>query len=187
MSDSDSSTDIHRVPYRDRDHRIDAAVAEHLDEFGMKEWRQGASIADLIFVLQSVVECDSTLDHKCRGLRHARQLLKDNHLLPSQLAHAWQTGSYRDVRELGILHAPYKRYIEPEPLSRTQLNALKKALTSTYQGHAVDAFYTYLKQNNEAFHKTSGQRYYGKFCSIVQSSGTGKTRLLLEANFYRRV
>ncbi|KAF8545590.1 hypothetical protein OG21DRAFT_1528386 [Imleria badia] len=78
-------------------------------------------------------------------------------------------------------------YTQPEPLSKAhwQLNALKKVLTSTYQGYAVNAFHAYLKRNNKAFHKTARQQYYGKFCSIVQSSGTRKTCLMLEATVFK--
>ncbi|KAF8350898.1 hypothetical protein F5887DRAFT_322542 [Amanita rubescens] len=46
-----------------------------------------------------------------------------------------------------------------------------------YHGMAVDAFLEYLKDNEEKYGKGT---YYAKFCSIVQSSGTGKSRLLCE-------
>ena len=56
-----------------------------------------------------------------------------------------------------------------------------------YVGNAVDGFYEYLKTNNRNFigHEfhTLDRPYYGKFCSIVQSSGTGKSRLMTEVRF----
>ena len=70
-------------------------------------------------------------------------------------------------------------------ISEGRLRALRRGLTSTYQGCAVDAFLEYLTRNNEASCMPEKQRYYGKFCSIVQSSGTKKTRLMLEASFHR--
>ena len=78
---------------------------------------------------------------------------------------------------------PYAEY--KEPLSESQLNVLREALTSPYRGCAPDAFYEYLAENNAAFDVGRVRRYHGKFCSIVQSSGTGKTRLMLEAGFHR--
>ncbi|KAG1847975.1 hypothetical protein C8R48DRAFT_730899 [Suillus tomentosus] len=48
-----------------------------------------------------------------------------------------------------------------------------------YVGKAVDGFYEYLKNINMEFRGPRGP-YYAKFCSIVQSSGTGKSRLMIE-------
>ncbi|KAF8548189.1 hypothetical protein OG21DRAFT_1526653 [Imleria badia] len=51
-----------------------------------------------------------------------------------------------------------------------------------YRGAAVDGFYEYLTHNERVFkaqqNPTPG--YYAKFCSIVQCSGTGKSRMLTE-------
>ena len=49
-----------------------------------------------------------------------------------------------------------------------------------YIGEAVDGFFDYLTSNNEEFSQKLSSPYYGKFCSIVQSSGSGKSRLLTE-------
>ncbi|KAG8213474.1 hypothetical protein J3R82DRAFT_12011, partial [Butyriboletus roseoflavus] len=54
-----------------------------------------------------------------------------------------------------------------------------------YHGAAVDGFYEYLTHNEKLFKKNaiaSRPGYYAKFCSIVQSSGTGKSRVLTEVN-----
>ncbi|KAI6096150.1 hypothetical protein F5141DRAFT_1067869 [Pisolithus sp. B1] len=60
-------------------------------------------------------------------------------------------------------------------------DVLYRAFTSPYQGKAADAFCEYLEHNNRNFQFGGGTpEYYGKFCSIVQSSGTGKSRLLYE-------
>ena len=48
-----------------------------------------------------------------------------------------------------------------------------------YRGMAVDGFLEYL-QDNEAKYRQG--EHYAKLCSIVQSSGTGKSRLLCEAS-----
>ncbi|KAI6032504.1 hypothetical protein EDC04DRAFT_2230603 [Pisolithus marmoratus] len=60
---------------------------------------------------------------------------------------------------------------------------LHRAFTSPYRGPVVEAFCKYLERNNEEFgsYVSDGvPMFYGKFCSIVQSSGTGKSRLLFE-------
>ncbi|KAG2114169.1 uncharacterized protein F5147DRAFT_678222 [Suillus discolor] len=91
--------------------------------------------------------------------------------------------------------------VAPLPLTQTQHDELDRTLPDTssptpklpqdtdeilydsfsspYIGRAADSFYEYLTNNNIDF-RTSSKSYYGKFCSIVQSSGTGKSRLILE-------
>ncbi|KAI5984771.1 hypothetical protein EDC04DRAFT_1628899 [Pisolithus marmoratus] len=60
-------------------------------------------------------------------------------------------------------------------------DALHRAFISPYRGQAVDAFCEYLENNNNKFAREYDRaKYYGIFCSIVKSSGTGKSRLLLE-------
>ncbi|KAG8218179.1 hypothetical protein J3R82DRAFT_3735, partial [Butyriboletus roseoflavus] len=49
-----------------------------------------------------------------------------------------------------------------------------------YRGAAVDGFHEYLTHNENQFKSVDDPRYYAKFCSIVQSSGTGKSRMLTE-------
>ncbi|KAG1769565.1 hypothetical protein EV702DRAFT_1271245, partial [Suillus placidus] len=58
---------------------------------------------------------------------------------------------------------------------------LYESFVRPYIGKAVDGFYEYLKSNNDMFRASGLDRpYYAKFCSIVQSSGTGKSRLMTE-------
>ncbi|KAG2140084.1 hypothetical protein DEU56DRAFT_798548 [Suillus clintonianus] len=58
---------------------------------------------------------------------------------------------------------------------------LYDSFSRPYVGKAVDGFYEYLKDNNIKFRGGGISRpYYAKFCSIVQSFGTGKSRLLTE-------
>ena len=57
---------------------------------------------------------------------------------------------------------------------------LKDAFALTYYGTAVDGFYDYLTKNEHKFQFQEPDSYYAKFCSIVQSSGTGKSRLVTE-------
>ncbi|KAF9239629.1 hypothetical protein BU15DRAFT_74483 [Melanogaster broomeanus] len=93
--------------------------------------------------------------------------------LPDMLKAAWKDKSYHDVRNLSILQMPstesYTQFSEDQELARS--------FNTTYRGSALTAFVEYLENNQRKFEQ---RKYYGKFCSIVQSSGTGKTRLMLE-------
>ncbi len=58
------------------------------------------------------------------------------------------------------------------------MSAEALAFQDPYRGSAVDGFYNYLKDNDRKFDYDN--QYYAKFCNIVQSSGTGKSRLMCE-------
>jgi len=60
------------------------------------------------------------------------------------------------------------------------IGSLREAFMQPYYGSAVDGFYYYLMANNKKFCDSTPGQYYAKFCSIVQSSGTGKSRLMTE-------
>ncbi|KAG2341865.1 hypothetical protein BDR05DRAFT_964934, partial [Suillus weaverae] len=65
---------------------------------------------------------------------------------------------------------------------KDEFEFLYHSFVRPYVGEAVDGFYDYLEKNDKKF-KGSGRSwrpYYAKFCSIVQSSGTGKSRLMTE-------
>lgn len=57
---------------------------------------------------------------------------------------------------------------------------LYQAFYQPYRGNAVDAFYGYLEANDKRFTDPDLPSHYARFCSIVQSSGTGKSRLMIE-------
>ncbi|KAF8606195.1 hypothetical protein BDV93DRAFT_604711 [Ceratobasidium sp. AG-I] len=62
--------------------------------------------------------------------------------------------------------------IEPPPLE----NSLGDSFTQAYSGTAVDGLYKFLEKCNQSY----TNKHYAKFCSIAQSSGTGKTRTIVE-------
>ncbi|KAF8547556.1 hypothetical protein OG21DRAFT_1490126 [Imleria badia] len=133
--------------YTEEAHRqMDKAVAERLEKLRII-WRPDASFPELAFVLQSVIDGDTRL--ACKYLEPF-SLLKKNELLLSKVAEAWKTGWYSGLRRLGILRAPVSSGAR---LSESKLNALGKALTSTYRGCAVDAFHQYLKNNNTEYRR----------------------------------
>jgi hypothetical protein len=66
-------------------------------------------------------------------------------------------------------------------LAKDESEFLYDSFVRPYIGEAVDGFYDYLKKNHLKFMGSGRSRpYYAKFCSIVQSSGTGKSRLMTE-------
>ncbi|KAG1775166.1 hypothetical protein EV702DRAFT_449659 [Suillus placidus] len=96
---------------------------------------------------------------------------------------ACQTGSYSRILDLKIMQMSDTSSPTPPELARDkdEFEFLYHSFVRPYVGEAVDGFYDYLKKNDKKF-KASGCRrpYYAKFCSIVQSSGTGKSRLMTE-------
>ncbi|KAH7881912.1 hypothetical protein F5I97DRAFT_1991629 [Phlebopus sp. FC_14] len=89
--------------------------------------------------------------------------------------------TYRELRKLQILRVPEEKAKTTVATLQdpNQRQALQKAFEHPYRGGAVDGFYEYLIRNNKLF-SAQGTTYYAKFCSIVQSSGTGKSRLMTE-------
>lgn len=65
-------------------------------------------------------------------------------------------------------------------LDEVKADKLYGSFVRQYIGEAVDSFFDYLTSNNKKFFEKPSRPYYGKFCSIVQSSGSGKSRLLTE-------
>ncbi|KAI6097467.1 hypothetical protein F5141DRAFT_1067146 [Pisolithus sp. B1] len=114
-----------------------------------------------MFLLQTIVEfSNGTLDPKYLGLRVAGEAIMTLPELVAMLDVAWKSRSYRDIRNLGHFKI------------------------ASYDRKAVDGFYEYLKSSSKTFAPVSDGgplKYYAKFCSVVQSSGTGKSRLLYEA------
>ncbi|KAI5984772.1 hypothetical protein EDC04DRAFT_2615605 [Pisolithus marmoratus] len=120
---------------------------------------------DYVFLLTVVVGFSSgTLDPLYTSPLTVPSLIERQPGLESMLHTAWSNKTYRDIRNLE--------------------DVLYKAFTSPYHGKAADAFCEYLERNNAEFPyiplRGGPHKYYGKFCSIVQSSGTGKSRLLFE-------
>ncbi|KAG8691239.1 hypothetical protein FRC08_010225 [Ceratobasidium sp. 394] len=96
---------------------------------------------------------------------------------------ALETGEYEEVEQyisnaLGLQPSPEaSREQEATPVDNEA--SLATAFEGEYVPGAEVAFCEYLERCNEAF-KNSLESYYAKFCSIVQSSGTGKSRMLIE-------
>ncbi|KAI6040140.1 hypothetical protein EDC04DRAFT_2602669 [Pisolithus marmoratus] len=108
---------------------------------------------DYLFLLQTIINCSNgTLDPMYDSHCALLVLLKSQPGLTTMLHAAWNS---------------------------------RRAFTVPYCGKAVDAFCQYLEQRNKKLDPHGPDRapkYYDKFCSIIQSSGTGKSCLLVEVH-----
>ncbi|KAG9313113.1 hypothetical protein JVU11DRAFT_6563 [Chiua virens] len=155
--------------------RIDEEVQQVLAKRRSAEWRADPSLPELQGVLRAIIEQDPRLDRKYADYQNQVDLLEKHPWIKGDIETAWKEKSYRNIRRLAILHpTTVRQNISPERLSK-----LRAALSRPFRGDALEAFFNYLEQNDKAFNNHPNQ-YYGKFCSVVQSSGCGKTRLMLE-------
>ncbi|KAG2747648.1 hypothetical protein P692DRAFT_20573946 [Suillus brevipes Sb2] len=99
------------------------------------------------------------------------------------ISDACQSGFFSQVLDLKILRLPDTGSATRPKLAQAKDESefLYDSFVRPYIGEAVDGFYDYLKKNHLKFMGNGRSRpYYAKFCSIVQSSGTGKSRLMTE-------
>ncbi|KAI9464839.1 hypothetical protein HD554DRAFT_2174896 [Boletus coccyginus] len=139
-------------------------------------------------VLNAVVtHGKDSMDKKFLVMNEAKKLFTAKEELLPMLASAWGRKSFREIRNLAILRAPQS---EPKPstlASTTSTDTLEElyqklsgSFGAEYRGAAADGFYEYLTHNEKLFKTVNNPRFYAKFCSIVQSSGTGKSRMLTQ-------
>ncbi|KAI9464849.1 hypothetical protein HD554DRAFT_2315779 [Boletus coccyginus] len=128
-----------------------------------------------------------SMDSKFLVMNEVNNLVRTQEELRLMLASAWRRKSYREIRNLAILRAPQSesKPSTPTPTASTDtLEDLYQKLSGSfgakYRGAAADGFYEYLTHNEKLFKTVNNPRFYAKFCSIVQSSGTGKSRMLTE-------
>ncbi|KAG1762192.1 hypothetical protein EDD22DRAFT_593162 [Suillus occidentalis] len=107
------------------------------------------------------------------------------------IRHACQTRSFSHIADLDIFQKPQLQASDPRARSNQdedRSDPLDNSFVRPYVGKAVDGFHDYLKNNNMKFDGRDGKGpYYAKFCSILQSSGTGKSRLLIEVRVMKRM
>ncbi|KAI9566680.1 hypothetical protein HD554DRAFT_2040055 [Boletus coccyginus] len=152
-----------------------------------------ADVSDLcahwqyVNVLNAIIENGKDMDRKYLSMTGTRNLIKTHEELRAMLASAWKRKSFREIRNLAILRAPQSesKPSTPTPTASTDTledlhHNLSGSFGAKYRGAAVDGFYEYLTRNEKLFKTVSNPKYYARFCSIVQSSGTGKSRTLTE-------
>ncbi|KAG0697370.1 hypothetical protein DFH29DRAFT_946530 [Suillus ampliporus] len=114
-----------------------------------------------------------------------KEILRLGHEEISRLQHiiykACQTRSFSHIAELKMFHKSESVDPPTHIPDDDRPDFLYDSFVRPYVGNAVDGFYEYLKTNNNKF-RGGGftTSHYAKFCSIVQSSGTGKSRLMTE-------
>ncbi|KAI9462598.1 hypothetical protein HD554DRAFT_2330393 [Boletus coccyginus] len=127
------------------------------------------------------------MDRKFLVMNEVHDLIKTEEELRAVLASAWRRKSFREIRNLAILRAPQSEPKPSTPTPTTSTDTLEElyqklsgSFGAEYRGAAADGFYEYLTHNEKLFKTVNNPRFYAKFCSIVQSSGTGKSRMLTE-------
>ncbi|KAH7905770.1 hypothetical protein BJ138DRAFT_1130306 [Hygrophoropsis aurantiaca] len=163
--------------------QMDEAVLSFLDLLFVGRSSDDLSLIDLARILSLVsVYSESLLDNKYGSARRAEELLKNRPHLQQAIREAFGARSFEKVRNMRMLWSSKAKALEPrqtEP-SVNQVADLHKSFNRPYHGAAVDGFYEYLTKCNKMFSANNPSAYYAKFCSIVQSSGTGKSRLMTE-------
>ncbi|KAG1737634.1 hypothetical protein EDB19DRAFT_1909614 [Suillus lakei] len=144
--------------------------------------------AELIMVLRCVLfETSRVLKHNelvnvLEPPDFAKDIVERHPQLREMIRQACQTKSFSPIIDLKILQTDTSPPVRSElAQDDDELDRLHDSFKTPYIGKAVDGFYEYLKNNNNKFRgKGISRPYYAKFCSIVQSSGTGKSRLITE-------
>ncbi|GBE88876.1 hypothetical protein SCP_1402840 [Sparassis crispa] len=149
---------------------IDRMVPSLQKEFGTLEDASGMPAP---YAIAALVTGDPQLPQKYGYIVNAKELCLCHPELVEMLKEAFLSG---DFRKFG---STFLRIVQPKPVTPvTPTYSLRNSFRTPYAGAAVDGLYEYLRENNRKFH--SQKNYYAKFCSIVQSSGTGKSRTVVE-------
>ncbi|KAH7919076.1 hypothetical protein BV22DRAFT_1134113 [Leucogyrophana mollusca] len=122
------------------------------------------------------------LDQKYETVKGAKGLLREYPELYEEVRHAFKTRELEGLVSCTILWPPKTEVIggQKNSPSSTHTADLHKSFVRPFRGAAVDGLYEYLTNNNAKFSNPDSSPQYAKFCSIVQSSGTGKSRLMTE-------
>ncbi|KAK2465752.1 hypothetical protein APHAL10511_002296 [Amanita phalloides] len=115
-------------------------------------------------------------------------IIIENPWIVHKLFDAYKSGEYHKIRRLAIFTAMLGRSsvekISEEAILRDGIMGLEKTLASAYNkpfvGSHAKQFVEYLKSTDAAI-MSANKVVYTKAFAIVQSSGTGKSRMLTEA------
>ncbi|KAK2463741.1 hypothetical protein APHAL10511_004234 [Amanita phalloides] len=107
------------------------------------------------------------------NIENGIELMRENPKLTSALKKAWRTENYMEIRESELLTVPKPGKDD----SVGQKAATENAWTTQYHGGAPAILWTRIKEVMEqAIHESR----YARYLEIVQSSGTGKSRMIEE-------
>jgi hypothetical protein len=164
-------------------------------------WSKGEPQTKYIFL--EVIDFDNESRLFKPGLQnlvHMKSLLESSPRLSRELIECWKAGSYSRMRRAGeqvlryvgriiftVTSAILRQPVEVDTARQVEeYDRLAAAFRRRYRGTAVQAFKSYMIKNGASFRTGDSfnerKPYYAKYCSIVQSSGTGKSRLMTEAS-----
>lgn len=129
--------------------------------------------------LKSIIECATLLsiivrrsEGKLRdtytNIENAISIVRAKPNLKIALQEAWEKGDYREIRRSELLTVSKLKERE------TQKTIIEKAWTTQYKGIAHQALLSRIQNIMKDSH------LYARFLAIIQSSGTGKSRLIEE-------
>ncbi|KAH7906207.1 hypothetical protein BJ138DRAFT_659186 [Hygrophoropsis aurantiaca] len=135
-------------------------------------------LAHILHYIMTVPLQNLFFNPKFRKFTEARQLLKEHPELQEAIRDAFRDRSFASIRNITMLWSPQARRVQPrQSLDDGMVLRLSKSFIRPYIGAAADGFFEYLKENSR---RLAAHFFYSGFCSVVQSSGTGKSRLMLE-------
>ncbi|TDL14331.1 hypothetical protein BD410DRAFT_778936 [Rickenella mellea] len=116
---------------------------------------------------------------------YSDEIIGANPGLEKELEAAWQSGEFESTMRLAALWSTNTQFEPKRFLSNmtVEVEALRIAYNYPYIGNAARTFLAYLNDMHTFFQRPGSVRIgapYGKVVSIVQSSGTGKSRMLKE-------
>ncbi|TDL28282.1 hypothetical protein BD410DRAFT_799567 [Rickenella mellea] len=132
---------------------------------------------------QIVLTCSPTLDQRYADVLKAKQFISDNSELVSILQQAKKTGTYEEVRKLEKLQAVSHSYVDavgPIETRGTGRDTIQRSWELPYISGPEFAFIDTLKAYRRNDREDAS--YYAPYLPIVQSSGTGKSRMVHEAS-----
>ncbi|KAF8594719.1 hypothetical protein BDV93DRAFT_131986 [Ceratobasidium sp. AG-I] len=109
--------------------------------------------------------------------RTAPSVFQNNPKLKEIFSEAVDLHNFDQARQylIEILASQRSALRQLEPAS-----SFRALFLNDYIGYAVDGLFRHLERCNKQFVGDIPGKYYSKHCSITQSSGTGKTRTIIE-------
>ncbi|KAH7917774.1 hypothetical protein BV22DRAFT_1135131 [Leucogyrophana mollusca] len=160
------------------ENQLDDATHKSLDDAVLSEVDEPTTKSKACWLLMIIVDkSNGTLDPRyTTGVAAARELLNQHEELLGMLQAAWHKRSFKDIRNLEILRPP-----PPAPPRRrgvpllydTQERVVMGAWNRPYSGH-----HHHLLLRN--INNMKRGKLYSNTVAIIQSSGSGKSRLVRE-------
>ncbi|KAM6499175.1 hypothetical protein JOM56_004683 [Amanita muscaria] len=137
-----------------------------LDFFTFGQPLSDGDCANLLYVI--IDHSGEKLQATYKDLRKALSLVRRKPKLKDALQEAWGKRDYKEIRKSELLTVP-----KPKE-GVAQKKAIENAWTTQYRGEAPAALWTRIKKAMKQ------EKRYARYLAIVQSSGTGKSRMIEE-------